>query len=462
MSTIRQQRAVRPNIGEVSGKVNTLSRQISHLWPINADDGRSSVTRMSKPFAIRELRSEGFSNITTAGVSYRPQASVGSVKYYAYQTETNWMLVSEDLPYVVDTTIDSIDPIFLQSAGESLMVYGFDGTKYRSFSFQNGVYTEASSTALAVSAAAFASLNGGDILAVGGDDLYSMSATGAMIDSFPLLASVQPVIESIGSQAIVSMDNGGIEFYLVDKSGVLDNFSGGRSGDFVGSTPVQGGAAFCYNASDNYDFYIVSEYGIDYTFTVSSSTLLGEGVGTDKEVVYVMMYDSADKSTSESNISARFITRTVAANQSGKYELESFIIESEAPSGVLDRELLAESDVEIYSNTTIGCADGFTLNSSGPIYTGSTIILDTSYYPASILKPMSGGGGGGQDAHFTHVQTSPLAVWTISHGLEKQPAVQVFDVNDVPIYPEKITYDNMNQLSIYYAGISMSGRAEMN
>lgn len=462
MKPIRERQEVRANISSVSSQVATIGRKVAYSWPVNFDDGASGPTRMREPFSVRPISQNGFNPISKGATQYRTQASVGEAKYFAYQTTGNWMIRSEDLPSPIDLGISSEYDIFLQPNGEAIMIYAFNGSVYESFSMQGSRLISLSATALSSTDAAFSTLNSGQVIAIDGNNLYLVGATAQTIDTFGSVGS-SFAIEAIGSTAIVGSDRGGIVFNLVDSNGIISTFTGGPSGNYVFSSQMEGAAVFCYETSGNYSFYFVNSYGVYYSFTITASSLLSEGIPTREEVVYVWVHWAADKLSEENAVSVRFITKTVTPDQaSGKYTLYSRIVESTSPSSFSTKEIIGESDAAIYGNPNTGSVDGYTLSSSSLVKLDNTNSIDLAFFPSTILRPMSGGAISKGDAHFTHAQDTLSSVWTIPHFLEKQPAVQVYDEAGNPVYPEKIVHDTLNQTSIYFAGFSYKGKAELN
>lgn len=61
---------------------------------------------------------------------------------------------------------------------------------------------------------------------------------------------------------------------------------------------------------------------------------------------------------------------------------------------------------------------------------------------------------------FTHVQTTPAAVWTIEHNKDKHPSVAVVDSTGRKVYGE-IKYISSNVIQVTFSG-AFSGKAYLN
>lgn len=65
-----------------------------------------------------------------------------------------------------------------------------------------------------------------------------------------------------------------------------------------------------------------------------------------------------------------------------------------------------------------------------------------------------------KDLNYVHTQSTPLAVWTITHDLEKKPSVRIEDLAGNDIIAE-IDYVDLNTITIVFA-IPLSGTAYLN
>jgi hypothetical protein len=79
--------------------------------------------------------------------------------------------------------------------------------------------------------------------------------------------------------------------------------------------------------------------------------------------------------------------------------------------------------------------------------------------PATSLS-VKGVTGGGGDAHYTHTQSTPEAVWTVTHNLNKKPSVVVVDSADTVVMGE-IEYLTTNSVRLTFVG-AFSGKAYFN
>jgi hypothetical protein len=85
-----------------------------------------------------------------------------------------------------------------------------------------------------------------------------------------------------------------------------------------------------------------------------------------------------------------------------------------------------------------------------------TIVIPTPTTSVSV-KGVTGGGG---EAHYAHTQSTPEAVWEVTHNLGKKPSVIVVDSADTVVMGE-IEYINLNSVRLTFVG-AFSGKAYFN
>jgi hypothetical protein len=97
----------------------------------------------------------------------------------------------------------------------------------------------------------------------------------------------------------------------------------------------------------------------------------------------------------------------------------------------------------------------------------STVIVNGVENSAIVVKEKSNKvvvtgviGGISLDANFVYTQTSPSAVWTINHNLNKYPSVTIVDSADNMVIGE-VFYNSLNQVTLTFAG-AFSGKAFIN
>ena len=89
----------------------------------------------------------------------------------------------------------------------------------------------------------------------------------------------------------------------------------------------------------------------------------------------------------------------------------------------------------------------------------STIVQPTQ--SVTILDKYSIAGlGGAADKNYVHLQNSPESTWTITHNLNKRPAVTVVDSAEEIVFGE-VEYNSDNQVTLTFAG-AFSGKAYFN
>lgn len=64
------------------------------------------------------------------------------------------------------------------------------------------------------------------------------------------------------------------------------------------------------------------------------------------------------------------------------------------------------------------------------------------------------------DKHYTHTQGTPVAIWNITHNLEKRPSVDIVDSGGTSVEGD-IQYLTSNTLKISF-GVPFGGKAYMN
>ncbi len=69
-------------------------------------------------------------------------------------------------------------------------------------------------------------------------------------------------------------------------------------------------------------------------------------------------------------------------------------------------------------------------------------------------------GGVSLDANYVYTQSSPSAVWVVTHNLAKYPSVSVVDSADNIVFGE-VFYNSVNQVTLTFAG-AFSGKAFFN
>jgi hypothetical protein len=107
-------------------------------------------------------------------------------------------------------------------------------------------------------------------------------------------------------------------------------------------------------------------------------------------------------------------------------------------------------------NKDVSVLGGLTLNPSNGA--GDIVTIDG----AGVIKfrTPSQIAGDGADATYIHNQAAPLAVWTVTHSLNKKPSVLVVDTADTVVVGQ-IEYINNNNVTLTFNG-SFSGYAYFN
>lgn len=90
----------------------------------------------------------------------------------------------------------------------------------------------------------------------------------------------------------------------------------------------------------------------------------------------------------------------------------------------------------------------------GGTASGWTVVSSTcGEYAENIRAPYASYGysGGVGDKHYHHVQPSAAAVWTVNHGLGKNPSVRVLDTSGKRVRPIVVDLDT-NTLELHFYG----------
>lgn len=92
---------------------------------------------------------------------------------------------------------------------------------------------------------------------------------------------------------------------------------------------------------------------------------------------------------------------------------------------------------------------------------GNAYITPYRVYGVTELVAAGGGGGGtGEDASYVHVQSTPAALWSISHGLGKYPSVTVVDSGGSVVEGD-VNYISTNNVQLTFSA-AFSGSAYLN
>jgi hypothetical protein len=110
-------------------------------------------------------------------------------------------------------------------------------------------------------------------------------------------------------------------------------------------------------------------------------------------------------------------------------------------------EYFVTSSYDYEDDTNFIVVDVTAVNTNGSL-------TDEAYYVFSNTTTGSG------DKKYTHVQSSAAATWTITHNLDKQPAVSVVDSTDNIIICE-VEYTSLNQVELRFSD-PYSGKAYFN
>lgn len=107
------------------------------------------------------------------------------------------------------------------------------------------------------------------------------------------------------------------------------------------------------------------------------------------------------------------------------------------------------------SNITVKSGDSVVISAKQTGYNKTTV----AQQPAQNQVDIAGLKGGG-DKNYIHEQSSPAATWTITHNLNKRPAVTVVDSAENIVFGE-VEYNSDNQVTLTFAG-AFSGTAYFN
>jgi hypothetical protein len=103
--------------------------------------------------------------------------------------------------------------------------------------------------------------------------------------------------------------------------------------------------------------------------------------------------------------------------------------------------------------TSPSVAPAVVVSQPGPV---STVVVETKVSSINVKGYVSAKA----DAHYTHIQSTPEAVWTVTHNLGKKPSVVVVDSADTVVMGE-IEYLTTNSVRLTFVG-AFSGKAYFN
>jgi hypothetical protein len=98
-------------------------------------------------------------------------------------------------------------------------------------------------------------------------------------------------------------------------------------------------------------------------------------------------------------------------------------------------------------------APAIVVTQPGPV---STVLAETKASSIGVKGYVSAKA----DAHYAHTQSTPEAVWEVTHNLGKKPSVIVVDSADTVVMGE-IEYINLNSVRLTFVG-AFSGKAYFN
>ena len=181
------------------------------------------------------------------------------------------------------------------------------------------------------------------------------------------------------------------------------------------------------------------------------------------------------------------VAETISNNQEG-FVATSGIVGNINTTGSLQGETWADGDVLYLSGTTAGRVTN--IKPSAPIHTvivgfvihahstqGKIFVkVDNGYeidelHNVRITTPTNGqvltyNGGlwenqaSSGDKNYSHVQTTPASVWSVTHSLNKYPSVTVFDSSGNQVEGD-VDYVNLNQVTLTFSS-TFAGTATFN
>jgi hypothetical protein len=83
--------------------------------------------------------------------------------------------------------------------------------------------------------------------------------------------------------------------------------------------------------------------------------------------------------------------------------------------------------------------------------TATTQIATTEFVSAAVV----------QTQEYTHTQSTPAALWTVNHNLNRYPGVTVIDSTNREVFGGRVVYLSANTLTISFGG-AFSGKASCN
>lgn len=110
--------------------VQANKERTQYISAVNApSDG--VISRMSRPSSIQSVENtQVFEDVTVAS---RPQATIGTEVFYAYQAEANWFVTNESRSILWDSGVDTADDIHLLPFQGKLHAFCWIGSAYEAF-----------------------------------------------------------------------------------------------------------------------------------------------------------------------------------------------------------------------------------------------------------------------------------------------------------------------------------------
>ena len=206
-------------------------------------------------------------------------------------------------------------------------------------------------------------------------------------------------------------------------------------------------------ATKNYPLGKVGEY------LASSNIITTEGqlsfrhiVGLSDRVKGDFWINEGNSEVQLSGVSRIVVSKHISENNADVSHMLSTIIASkfvivEIGDPNVRGEYFVTSSYDYEPDTNFIVVDVTAVNTNGSL-------TDEAYYVFSNTTTA------GADKKYTHTQSSAAATWTITHNLDKQPAVSVVDSTDNVIICE-VEYTSLNQVELRFS-TPYSGKAYFN
>lgn len=224
--------------------------------------------------------------------------------------------------------------------------------------------------------------------------------------------------------------------------------------------------------SDEFDNITNSTYINNSLSYKTMGYVAGQGEGEDRTVQEVYRNNNTGLDRRELFIDARDISEDDKLEDRARAKLNEYDFITSNESTVINSNFIYEVDWNLGDLITLKNSMGTTSQRVSEvtevyeeirkieIILGSVIPTIADKMQSQINSIQSSGGGSAGDKSYTHTQISPIATWSIMHGLNKYPSVTIIDSSGNKVMGE-VKYIDENNIEITYSA-AFSGSAYLN